>query len=61
MSITVSAGENPATVSIRQNTLDGSYTYLETIYGADQLAGLIAELALQLARIHQYRYRLSRA
>ncbi len=58
MSITVSMGRSPATASIRQNCLDGSYTYLETIYNEDQIAGLILELSQQLVRIRQYQRRM---
>lgn len=54
MSITVSAGRDPATTSIRQNCLDGSYDYLETTYGPMQVAQLIAALSVELARMHQY-------
>jgi hypothetical protein len=54
MSITVSAGADPATTSIRQNSMDGSYDYLETTYGPMQVAWLIASLSTELARMHQY-------
>lgn len=54
MSITVSAGRDPATVSIRQNSQDGSYDYLETVYDVRQLARLIGELGYQFSRAMEY-------
>jgi hypothetical protein len=54
MSICVSAGRDPATTSIRQYCLDGSYDYLETTYGPMEVASLIAQLGVELARMHQY-------
>jgi hypothetical protein len=56
MSITVSAGEDPATVSIRQNAQDGTYDYIETIYDVKRLARVIGELGYQLSRMMEYQH-----
>lgn len=50
MSITVSAGHDPTTVSIRQNSQDGTYDYLETVYDVRQMARLMGEMGYQLSR-----------
>lgn len=55
MTITVSPGRDPATTSIRQNCLDGSYTYLETTYGPTELAALVSDLTAELSRLMRYR------
>jgi hypothetical protein len=54
MSIVASAGEDPATVSIRQYCLNGSYDYLETTMGPVALASLISDLTREWTRMQQY-------
>ncbi|MGB3391027.1 MAG: hypothetical protein WBA88_23950 [Pseudaminobacter sp.] len=54
MSISVSAGKDPATVSVRQYCMDGSYDYMETVIGPMKLAMLIGDLMNEWVRVQQH-------
>ncbi len=55
MGICISAGQDPATVSIRMNCLDGSYDYLEVETGEDDAVRILGELAAQIVRMKTYK------